>query len=113
MREKLFSVTMADCDFEHFHAGGKGGQAQNTSDTGVRIRHRESGAVGEARDSRSQHQNKQAAWNRMVKSAAFQKWLAMKVYLAGEDIEAVVKKMMRPENLKIEGRSDNGWEIIG
>jgi len=60
-RKPFLSVTMADCDLKTFAAGGPGGQHQNTSNTGVRITHRASGAVGEARDSRSQLQNKQAA----------------------------------------------------
>lgn len=60
-RKPFLSVTMNDCDLQTFAAGGKGGQHQNCTNTGVRITHRASGAVGEARDSRSQLQNKQAA----------------------------------------------------
>lgn len=52
-REKLLSVTLADCDVHTFSAGGPGGQHQNTSNTGVRIIHRESGARGESRETRS------------------------------------------------------------
>lgn len=65
-RTLLFSVTLADCDVQTFRAGGKGGQNQNKRDTGVRIIHRASGARGEARDERSQLQNKRAAFKRMT-----------------------------------------------
>lgn len=67
-----FSVTMKDCDLQTFTSGGKGGQHQNRSQTGVRIIHRASGARGEARDERSQWQNKKLAWRRMYESPAFQ-----------------------------------------
>ncbi len=36
----LFSVTMADCRRDTFRAGGKGGQKQNKTESGVRITHR-------------------------------------------------------------------------
>ena len=65
-RKPFLSVTMKDCNLKTFAAGGPGGQHQNTANTGVRIIHRASGAVGEARDSRSQLQNKHAAWRRMA-----------------------------------------------
>lgn len=60
-KQLMFSVTLADCDMQTFRAGGKGGQNQNKRDTGVRIIHRASGARGEARDERSQLQNKRLA----------------------------------------------------
>lgn len=73
-RERLFRVTIDDCDVQTFRAGGNGGQAQNKTDSGVRIIHRASGARGEARDTRSQLQNKRAAFKRMAESSAFQTW---------------------------------------
>jgi protein subunit release factor B len=113
-REKLFSVTMADCDISTFRAGGPGGQHQNTSDTAVRITHRASGATGEARDSRSQHQNKQAAWNRMVQSGKFRMWLSRRIMTEGRDLEADVSRAMDPRNIMVEGKSETGaWQIIG
>jgi len=36
-----FSTTLADCDIETFCTGGPGGSKQNTTKSGVRIRHRE------------------------------------------------------------------------
>jgi protein subunit release factor A len=78
-KELLFSVTRKDLDIQTFTAGGPGGQHQNTSNTAVRIKHRPSGAVGEARDSRSQHQNMRAALLRMTESGLFKAWVNRKV----------------------------------
>lgn len=75
MKNLLFSVTIKDCKVDTFRAGGKGGQAQNKLETGVRITHIASGAVGEARDGRSQHTNKRNAFFRMARSRIFQDWL--------------------------------------
>ena len=47
MRELLFSVTRDDFTIQTFRAGGKGGQKQNKTDSGVRCIHNASGAVGE------------------------------------------------------------------
>jgi protein subunit release factor A len=67
-------VTIKDCRVQTFRAGGSGGQNQNVRDTGVRIIHAPSGAVGEARDSRHQKQNKRSAFRRMAESKEFQTW---------------------------------------
>lgn len=67
----MFSVTVKDCEVQTFRAGGKGGQNQNKRDTGVRIIHHPSGARGEARDERSQLQNKRLAFTRMADHPLF------------------------------------------
>jgi len=49
---------LAECDVTTFRAGGPGGQYQNTTDSGVRLRHRPSGIVVVSRRERSQLRNK-------------------------------------------------------
>jgi protein subunit release factor A len=44
-----------------FRSGGKGGQHQNKTESGVRVRHRPSGIVVVCRDERSQYLNKTRA----------------------------------------------------
>lgn len=68
----ILSVTIHDCEVQHFRSGGKGGQNQNKRDTGTRVIHPPSGARGEARDERSQLQNKRLAFKRMVATPQFQ-----------------------------------------
>lgn len=70
-RQLMFSVTLRDCEVQTFRSGGKGGQNQNKRDTGVRIIHHPSGARGEARDERSQLQNKRLAFKRMADHPLF------------------------------------------
>lgn len=70
-RELIFSVTLKDCEQQTFRSGGKGGQNQNKRETGVRIIHHPSGARGEARDERSQLQNKKLAFRRMAEHPLF------------------------------------------
>lgn len=83
---------------ETFRAGGPGGQNQNKRDTGVRIVHPPSGAVGESREERSQLANKKKAFRRMAESPEFKTWVRVVI----GDIDRVVNEQMRPENLKVE-----------
>jgi protein subunit release factor A len=111
MREKVFSVTLADCEVQTFRAGGKGGQNQNKRETGVRIIHHPSGARGESREERSQLQNKKTAFRRMAKTIQFKLWLN-KILLDWETDEQYLERQMRPENIKVEGRENNKWTEI-
>ncbi|MEM0963202.1 MAG: peptide chain release factor-like protein [Bacteroidota bacterium] len=52
---------LAECDVETLSAGTKGGQRANKVETGVRLTHRPSGTVVQARRSRSQFRNKALA----------------------------------------------------
>lgn len=107
-KELILSVTLADCEVQHFRSGGKGGQNQNKRDTGCRIIHHPSGAIGEAREERSQLQNKKAAFRKMAESAKFQLWI--KRQTSNEDIiNSKVERDMWPVNLKTETQQDGKW----
>ena len=112
----LFSLTAKDFETQTFRAGGKGGQHQNKTESGVRIIHHASGARGEARDSRNQHQNKQNAFLRLTKTAEFKKWHRFETAKRlGQinDIEKAVEQGMKPENLKVETLNENEkWVLI-
>ena len=49
---------LAQCAVATFCSGGKGGQHQNRTESGVRLRHIPSGVVVESRRERSQYMNK-------------------------------------------------------
>lgn len=81
MTKKLaFSVTLKDCRVDEFRSGGPGGQNQNKRNTGIRIAHPPSGAVGESREERSQLQNKRTAFRRMAESPKFKLWVNQQLY---------------------------------
>ena len=110
-RELLLSITKKDFTVQTFKSGGKGGQHQNTTDSGVRIIHKDSGAVGECRETRKQGQNKKIAFKRLAKTYKFKRWLNLKIWeiLNEKTIEKEVENMMDIKNLKIEVRSDGVW----
>lgn len=56
---------LAECRVDTFRAGGKGGQHQNTTESGVRLVHRPTGIRTESRTERSQHQNRKRALARL------------------------------------------------
>ena len=107
-RRKVFSVKLSDCDVTTFRAGGPGGQNQNKRDTGVRIVHVPSGAVGVSREERSQLQNKRKALARIASDPKFLVWCRV-MALQLEPAESVVDRMMEPGNLKVEVREDGKW----
>ena len=97
-RTPFLSLTRDDFEIQTFAAGGPGGQHQNTSNTGVRIIHKASGARGEARDSRSQHQNKKRALERLVQDPKFRVWLNRMYWQhdQGMTVEEKVQQDMDP-----------------
>lgn len=106
IKELLFSITKKDFRIDTFRSGGKGGQHQNKTNSGVRITHLDSGATGESREHREQPRNKKAAFKKLVDSKIFQKWHKKKVaeiLTDNEMLEKKVDEMMSPKYLKIEG----------
>lgn len=109
-RTLALSVTIKDCEVQTFRVGGNGGQKVNKTSSGVRIIHHPSGARGEARETRSQYENKKIAFRKMAESAAFTVWLNRQL-ASGPTPEELVAKDMSEENLRIEVRQDGRWEV--
>ena len=55
-----------DCDLDFFIASGPGGQHRNKVETGVRLTHLPSGISVTATERRSQHANREVAYERMA-----------------------------------------------
>lgn len=121
-RERVLTVRQADCVMDVFRTGGKGGQAQNKTNSGVRFRHLPSGAVAESRTHRSQHQNKLAAWRKMAESQTMQTWIRKQVsedaLTASEKAETErrlarrVEKAMASESLRVEVKNAQGDWVL-
>lgn len=111
-KELLFSLTKKDFRIDTFRSGGKGGQHQNTTDSGVRVTHIESGAVGESREERSQHQNKKKAFERLTKTREFQLWYKRKAFeVMGmrktkeqieKEVDEEIKRDLKNGNISVE-----------
>ncbi len=59
---------LAECEVEAYRSPGPGGQKKNKTESSVRVRHRPSGIVRVATESRSQFRNRQAALERVWKA---------------------------------------------
>ena len=123
-KELLFSVTKKDLQFETFRAGGKGGQKQNKTNSGVRVRHSDSGAVAESRTYAGQLENKKEAFRRLLETSEFVLWRkrrtaellmdAQAKERRERDIEATVARLMGSENIRAEVQDENGdWIELG
>jgi len=107
-RRKLFSVTIEDCRVDTFRGSGNGGQNRNKRDTGVRITHPPSKAVGHSTEARTQWKNKQIAFKKMFQTKEFQAWLKLETARkSGWDIDEQVAKEMKPNNIKVEVKDEN------
>lgn len=106
----LFSVK--DFKVTTFRCSGPGGQNVNKRNTGVRIVHISSGAIGESREERQQAQNKKIAFKRCINTKLFQDWLKFRSALELEGIknfEKYIDNLLKEENLKIEVFKDGEW----
>ena len=103
-KELLFTVSIKDCKVQTFCSGGEGGQNQNKTNSGVRISHPFSKAVGECRETRDQKENKKRAWIKLVNTKEFKMWHRIETgrRMGEPSIEEKVKEMLKPENLKVE-----------
>lgn len=98
-----------------FTTGGPGGGGKDTSNTGVRIVHLASGAVGRAQDTRYQLENKRLAFTRMAQTAEFRAWAkAEAARIEGQPtVEELVEDLMKPCNIRVETRDEDGkWQEV-
>lgn len=115
-KQLLFSITKDHFDIQFFRAGGPGGQHQNKTSSACRIIHKESKAVGESRQERSQYANKKIAFKRLTKSKKFKDWLRIKAAakIKGyQDIEAMIDDLMQDKYLKIEIKDKHNKWVTG
>jgi protein subunit release factor B len=73
-----------DCELEFIIAGGPGGQHRNKVESGVRLVHRPTGTTVIATERRSQHANREVAFERMAEK------------LEEQQKESIPRKATRP-----------------
>jgi len=113
-KEKLFSVTLKDCDVQPYKGSGAGGQKRNKTSSAIRIVHKDSGAVGQCENFREQSKNKSEAFKRMSQTKEFKTWMRIAVARAtGELLEIERRVEEEVKKAKIEGKDENGrWVEI-
>ena len=98
MKKLLFSIKKKDFNIQIFQSSGKSGQHQNRTDSGIRIIHKISGAIGESRLDRSQYRNKKIALKRLIETNKFKLWIQIKTH------EIINKKNNRPSGKRTNGK---------
>ena len=93
MKKLMFSIGAKDLKWDFFRAGGKGGQKQNKTDSGARVTHIPSGIACEAREERSQTQNRRVALEKLSKHPRFVLWVKMQVAANLDGYESVAQKV--------------------
>lgn len=119
-KKLLFSLSHKDFHLEFFIASGPGGQHRNKVATACRIKHFDSGATAEAKEFKSQTQNKEAAFNRLIETKAFKNWHKLEVarrLLNYQSIEKMIEEgvaaHMADKNIKFEVRDALGkWITV-
>ncbi len=113
-KQKLVSVSGRDpkqCRWTYYRASGAGGQHRNKKDTAARVKHLASGAVAQASEHKSREQNRKAAWRRLYEDKKFRAWLHVECARASgrlAETERAVAEAMRPHNIKVERKDDDG-----
>jgi peptide chain release factor 1 len=109
-KKVLFRLTEKDFEFKYSMGTGAGGQKRNKTSSKVQCLHRPSGAVGVSDETRSQHQNKKLAFEKMAKSPEMKKWARLQAAkITGEEtrINEKVEHELK-HNTRIEIKDENG-----
>jgi peptide chain release factor-like protein len=106
---------LAQCEVDTYRASGPGGQKRNKTSSAVRLRHEASGLLVIAEESRSQHENKAKALQRL-RQAFFLKWrqTLSDDDLAGATSRAEIRAARSGDSRLVVGRRDlRYWPAVG
>ena len=92
---------LSDCDVDTYRASGPGGQKRNKTSSAVRLRHRPSGLIVIAEESRSQHENKAKALRRLRMAIA----LSIRAESAGDSSTMLAKYKTATGRIEVSKRN--------
>ncbi len=104
------ATLLAACVLDTYRASGPGGQKRNKTSSAVRLRHRPTGLIVIAEESRSQHENRARALRRMRRAIA----LTQRNLLAGDATEPEFYRaaLDRDPSLRVNVRHAHYWLIV-
>ncbi|HKQ48979.1 MAG TPA: peptide chain release factor-like protein [Phycisphaerae bacterium] len=94
---------LADCDVDTYRASGPGGQKRNKTSSAVRLRHRPSGLIVIAEESRSQHENKAKAVRRLRMAIA----LSIRIEPGGDSRATLSNYKTRTGRIEVSTRNSD------
>jgi len=101
---------LAQCDIDVYRASGPGGQHRNKTSSAVRLRHRPTGLIVVATESRSQHENRQRAQRRLRKAIALTRRNRIKTELAHPEFYRAA--LTRDSSLQVNPKHPDYCHII-
>lgn len=100
---------LADCDVDTYRASGPGGQKRNKTSSAVRIRHRPTGTIVTATESRSQHENRARALRRLRAAIALSQ--RSPVNPVGPVPEFLAEALRRAPGLRMNPHHPDYWRV--
>jgi len=108
-KQKLFSVTLKDCEVQPYKGSGAGGQKRNKTSSAIRLVHTASGAVGQCENFREQSKNKAEAFKRMAATKEFKTWIHIESCRATGELHKIEQEVEKAvKEAKVEIKDDNG-----
>jgi protein subunit release factor B len=111
MKKLFFSLSKDNGDFtiEYYNGTGNGGQNRNKVATACRIHHPKSGLIATCQEERTQKENRERAFSRLVKTPAFQKWLRLETARRSGELDDINRKVDEAmKRVKIEVHDEKG-----
>jgi len=108
-REPLFSLTAKDFVWSYTRGTGSGGQKRNKTSSAVHCSHPQSGSHGYSEATRSQLDNKIAAFMKCVNTPKFKAWLELEMMRRQgvlAQVDAAVEREMK--KVRVEGKDAEG-----
>lgn len=108
-----FKVTKKDFEVSWFSGKGAGGQHRNKHMNCCRIKHIATGIIKTGQSNRDRMNNQKEALHAIANDPRFKFYCHTKLreIESGQTVEEKVEEMMRPDNLKIEVKDENGqWK---
>ena len=101
---------LAQCEVDTYRASGPGGQKRNKTSSAVRLRHRPTGLMVIAEESRSQHENRVRAIGRLRVAIALAR--RSEIDPAGPVPACVAAALSRNAGLRVSRRNPDYFKIV-